>query len=257
MTSSNQTLEQTDQSLLARKGDEVGNTWDGIGRDNDGRTNAYKALSDDRRKQVDNIEAKVDRLSKNPTPNNKIEAAKELRKLATIYTSLSNNRNVSTEVASQAKKLAKYWSAYANELSSGNGTNVYTMPGGDTIKYTGKEWDGASASPSNSDNAVASSLNVESGSNTSGNLGSAATPSSSDGGGTSTKSVSEEIVNAALGDNVTSDRKQNFEKFVKSQSGKIDAETLKQIGKSYLEGSVANAAEVAKTVVESSRQVQV
>jgi hypothetical protein len=188
----------------------------------DSRSEAYKDMTDVSRETVDALIGKYDAINKNnPSPEEKLEGAKLLLEIAEIYREESKT-STTPEIARQSIEIAKYLEGQAAKLRYNDGVNKYRMPSKDTVQniaFNGEEIDSMIAATVNSD----------------------------------IQKTANDIVAAAIGDKDNGNPVQNWKTFVKLQSGKIDANTLEEIGEQYLAGRVDNPREVMNDAIQSSQ----
>jgi hypothetical protein len=108
----------------------------------DGRSDAYKDMTDISRERIDKIEAKVGSLGgsndnysdKNQRPADKRDAAKLLREAAEIYQE-EGMTATTKEIAEQSQKISELLKKHAAELELNNGHNGNRIMTGDKFKY--------------------------------------------------------------------------------------------------------------------------
>jgi SepF-like predicted cell division protein (DUF552 family) len=188
----------------------------------DSRSAAYKDMTDLSREAVDQLIDKYSTIDRvNTTPSEKLEAAKILSKIASIYRAESVT-STSPEIAKQSIRIAKYLEARASELASKKGVNEFRLLKSDTVKDIALNVDEI-------DQTVASAVEDD------------------------VQKAADDIVIAAIGDKNSSDPVRNWKNFVQLQSGKIDNDTLKEIGEQYLNAKVDNPEKIANDAIRSSQ----
>jgi hypothetical protein len=111
----------------------------------DGRSDAYKDMTDISRERLDQIEAKLggfDSKYREQRPADKRDAAKLLREAAEIYQEESLTATTK-EIANQSQKISKLLKEHAAELELNNGHNGNSIMTRDKFKYISLDTNGS------------------------------------------------------------------------------------------------------------------